>query len=451
MMRVFPAIFVLAMVSACASGSVSAAPKNDLGPAQTEIIEREAHVRKLLEEVSAYASEVLISQNGSAQSDYDLLASEWKAYETHWHTGQLIWGLVEAGLVLEQEQLLQTARRGGDWWVSTAFPEDHPLAGLVAAAHGDKLGDLINWTTISDGTPGLFALSRATGDPAYATTATNAGSWLWENTRVPATVKGGDGLFYNIIDPHSGSIFTDWDVHTQGVPRDPERASVDRPAIERLARPNIEGFLFEDMCRHTGDVDWCERFLAQADGVLARQHESGIWLEFEPNVADGSQVHPRFNTWNAEALLQAYHISLDPKYLEGAARTARWAQSVMAADGTFYYRTSLDGSVNRAEITGSAVAFNAILMLRLKDYGYDEFAASIDTLVTWIEKNRFSPDHPDTNLAGAVIDTRQKMSDGRLNLINRGIGTSFAMRFLALYLRDLRGEDVNAYLNKEPS
>ena len=425
------------------------APKAQAQETSPDTAQREAEIRAGIEEIAVFVGNVLLTEEGRGLADYSITDSEWVMYETHWHTGQLIWGLLEAGKATDRPDLIAKAKRGGDWWVSTEYPEGHPLAGLVSASHGDKLGDLINWTTIADGTPGLFALSRATGASRYADTATRAGRWLWENTRVPNDIPGGDWLFYNIIDPETGMVFRDWDVHTQGLPRDPERAARETPPITRMARPNIEGFLFEDMCRHTGEQVWCDRFLAQADSVLERQHESGLWLDFEPNNDDGSQIHPRFNVWNAEALLQAYEISGDSKYLEGAARTARWADKVKRSDGTLYYRTALDGSSNRAEVTGSAVAFNGILMLRLKDYGYNEFAPTVDLFADWLLRNRFASDHPDPNLAGAVINTRQRQRDGRLEIQNRDVGSTFALRFLSLYLRDLRGEDVNAYLTGE--
>lgn len=408
---------------------------------------REKAVEVALTDLADHAADVLMTKEGRGRADYDMVAVRWHSYEDHWHTGQLVWALLEAGAVLDRPDLVAAAKRGGDWWVSTEYPAGHPLAGLVAAAHGDRLGDLVNWTTIADGTPGLFALTRATGDPRYADTATRSGRWLWAHTRVPEGTAGGKGLFYNIIDPATGAVWRDWDVHTQGPFRDAAQAASAPAPVTRTARPNIEGFLFHDMCRHTGEQVWCARFIAQADALLARQHTSGLWLEFEPNESDGSQIHPRFNIWNAEALLQAYEVSRDRKYLEGAARTARWAQKVMQKDGTLFYRTSIDGMSNRAEVTGSAVAFNGLLMLRLRDYGYTEFGPTIEIFADWLLANRYAADHPDRNLAGAVIDTRLKLAGGKVALLNRDVGSTFALRFLALYLRDRRGEDVNAWLN----
>ncbi|MEM6320275.1 MAG: hypothetical protein AAF960_21580 [Bacteroidota bacterium] len=66
-----------------------------------------------------------------------------------WHTGQLIQGLLAAYVVTNYEQALFHARRAGDWWVSRAYPKGHHLAGYVNAAHGGKLGKLINTTTVS--------------------------------------------------------------------------------------------------------------------------------------------------------------------------------------------------------------------------------------------------------------------------------------------------------------
>ncbi len=442
------------LLAAVALGACALSPTPPAAAQQraaAEQADRKGQVRTALIQIADYASRVLMTEEGRGRADYNIVSGQWINYEDHWHTGQLIWGLLEAGQVLNRPDLIASARRGGDWWVSTEFPDGHPLAGLVAAAHGDKLGDLINWTTISDGTPGLYALSRVTGDSRYADTATRSGRWLWANTRVPDTISGGDGLFYNIINPATGMVYRDWDVHTQGAVRDPERAAREAIAVTRVARPNIEGFLFQDMCRHTGETLWCERYLAQADSLLARQHDSGLWLQFEPNVEDGSQIHPRFNIWNAEALLQAYEISGNRKYLEGAAKTARWAQRVMQRDGTIHYRTSIDGRTNRAEVTGSAVAFNGILMLRLKAYGYSEFDPTVTLFADWLLRNRFAANHPDPNLAGAVINTRQAMRGGTLELENRDVGSTFALRFLSLYLRDLDGQDVNAWLNGRAS
>ena len=57
----------------------------------------------------------------------------------------------------------------------------------------------------------------------------------------------------------------------------------------------------------------------------------------------------------------------------------------------------------------------------------------IDLSLDWILKNRFSVDHPDPNLAGAVMNTRLRNRHGKLWFVNRDIGTSFGIRFLAAY------------------
>lgn len=424
---------LMAIVPATLSAAPAPAPPLLARPQ----VDRDAAVSQAIREMAAYAQKSLLQENGQGRADYNYVASEWYEYEPMWHTGQLIWALTSAGEYLGDRSLVASARRAGDWWVGSEFKAPHPFAGLVNAYHADRLGHLINWTTISDGTPGLFVLSKATGDRKYADTATRSGRWLWDRTRVPKSVKGGEWLFYNLFDPQRGVILTDWNAHTQGIAYDAkEAARVGTPPITELARPNIEGFLFADMCQHTGEKIWCRRFIEQADFAIARQHANGIWMDFEPNDLRTGQVHPRFNIWNAEALVKAYDLTKDRKYLEAAAKTARFHRDNSASDGTIYYTTRVDGSTDKDSITGSGVAFNGILMLQLKERGYTEFDQAIERAASWIIKNRFSARHPDPNLAGAVIDTRYKAKGGVTQLINRDVGTTFGLRFLVDYARD---------------
>lgn len=403
---------------------------------------REAAVEEALRGIAAHAETVLLTPEGKVRAEYDPATGAWSDYEPAWHTGQMIWGLVEAAHALSDPAMLALARRSGDWWLAQEFQPPHPFAGLINAWHGDKLGRLLNWTTISDGTPGLFALSHATGDARYAEAASRSGAWLWANTRVPTDIPGGEGLFYNIFDAERGRVLTDWNPHTQGPVYDPAVAArLGPPPITELARPNIEGFLFADICRFRREPLWCARFLEQARFALARQSPDGLWMAFEPNDAATGRVHPRFNIWNAEALLEAHALSGDRAFLEAAARTARFYQRLAAPDGAIAYTLYRDGRTEPEEgLAGSAVAFHGLLMLRLQDYGYAEFAPAIARAAAWLLANRYPENHPDPNLRGGVPDTRVRKGKAP---VQRDLGASFALRFLALYLRDLRGEDVN--------
>jgi hypothetical protein len=394
------------------------------------LVEIEAAIR----DVGAHAARVLIDETGKGRADYDLLAGEWVEYEPHWHTGQTALGLIEAWRVTGEPEFLSAARRAGDWWVSTEFQPPHPLAGLVDAAHGDRLGPLINFTTVSDGTPGLFALTRATGDPKYADTATRSGRWLFENTAVP----GHPGLYYNIIEPDTGRLWID---------RSPHHPDAVPASVTQVARPNIEGYLARDMCRHTGEQAWCDRFLAHARTVVERQDDNGLWMAFEPNDPDTGRVHPRFNVWNAEALLEAYALSRDPAFLEAALKTGRAMARYQDRWGGFAYDLNVDGGSRPGSITGSATAFSGILWLRLRDYGVgEEFDANIERSLDWLLANRFATDHPDPNLAGAILETRARTVNGRVRLVVRDIAGAFGLRFLAMAWRDLQGQDVNETL-----
>lgn len=418
------------MLLACAHGAKTVSP-------------REAALAQGLRDIASSSVAVLIAPDGKVQAEYDLETRTFSDYEPAWHTGQMILGLVEAASALGDPSLLVPARRAGEWWLAQEFQPPHPFAGLINAWHGGPLGALVNWTTISDGTPGLFALSRATGDARYGEAASRAGEWLWARTRVPADVPGGEGLFYNIFDPERGVVLNDWNPHRQGTRYDPREAlRVGPPPVHEVARPNIEGFLFADICRFRREPLWCGRFLAQARAALKRQTPDGLWMEFEPNDAVSGRVHPRFNLWNAEALLEAHALSGNHAFLEAAARTARFYQRASAPDGGIAYTLFRDGRADPAQgIAGSAVAFYGLLMLRLKDHGYSEFDADIARAADWLLANRYRADHPDVTLRGAIPDTRVRKGRGT---VQRDLGASFSMRFLALYLRDLRGEDVRS-------
>ncbi|MDX2238223.1 MAG: hypothetical protein NW203_11730 [Hyphomonadaceae bacterium] len=373
----------------------------------------------------------LIGPDGKGRADYDLLTGQWFDYEPHWHTGQQILALTQAWRITHDDALLAAARRAGDWWIGTAFAPPHPLAGLVNAYHGDRIGRLINFTTISDGTPGLFALSRVTGDPRYADAATCAGAWLYRRTRVPDA----DQLFYNFIDPQNGMVITDYSPHH------PDAAP---PSVTQVARPNIEGFLFLDMHRHTRDPRWRARFIAQAEGALRWQDENGLWMAFEPNDAATGKVHPRFNVWNAEALLEAYGVTGDRRFLDAALRTGLFMARVQDRHGAIYYDLTEDARWTSASITGSAVAFSAMLWMRLRAHGAgDALTPNIERALAWLMANRFAEDHPDPNLRGAALETRLRHVDGAARLVVRDIATSFALRCLVMAEDEAQGRDIN--------
>ncbi len=376
-----------------------------------------AEVRKALDETATAIAQSALDKDGKARGDYNWREGTWGPYEVAWHTGQAIEGLLAAYQINHDPKLLAKARQAGDWWIAQEF-KSGPLKGLMNAAHGEKLGKLINFTTIGDGTAGLFTLTRVTGDKRYADSATRSIRWLIANTEVP----GDHGLFYNIIDPATGKVWND---------RTPHEPDLTNPPVTKVARPNIEGYPFYDSCLYTGDKSLCDRHLRLAVKTAARQSANGFWMEFEPNNAETGSVHARFNTWNAEALLTAYALRKDPAFLEAALRNARANAKILRPDGSFDYEQNADGSSGSVSPTGSASAFAGILWLKLRALGYTEFDPQIHAAARWLIANRFAIDHPDPNVRGLVIELRNK----RGVVLQREIGTGFAARFFADYLK----------------
>jgi rhamnogalacturonyl hydrolase YesR len=365
-----------------------------------------------------HATKICIDDEGKAKGDYELVSGEWTEYEPAWHTGQLIKGLLDAYEVTKSEKALQHAKKAGDWWVTLQFPKGHPLEGYMNAVHGDKVGNLINTTTIADGTPGLFQLSRTTGDNKYADVATSAGKWILDNLYVKE-----HKLSYNIVDPDTGEIWKDKSPH--------EQHQDDPITIKQVARPNAEGYLWKDMYVHTGEERYKEAYLEICDGLLEKQSDNGFWMDFEPNDPKTGKIHARFNTWNAEALLEAYDLTNDKKYLEGALKTGRGLASIQDKNGIIYYTSYTDGSADKKSPCGSGTSFAGILWLRLYQLGQDEFKNNINDVLDFTLKNQFSEKHTDQNLAGGYFEMRLKPKKGKVKMIYRDIATAFGLRFLS--------------------
>jgi len=285
---------------------------------------------------------------------------------------------------------------------------------------------MINFTTLADGTPGLFELSRITQDPKYAEVATRAGNWAIRHLYLPE-----QGLFYDIIDARTGEIWTRRSPHYPG----------DDLPLRLTARPSNEGFLFKDMYRHTGNKNHRDVFMALCNSLIEKQDNlTGLWLDYHPNHRESGKLHPRFNTWYAESLLEGYALTGDDRYLQAALRTARQLLRWQQKNGHIYYTNRLDGSYDPSSVCGSATAFAAIIWLKLIQLGYSEFVPGVNRAASWIVANQFPENHPDPNLRGAFLETWSKWQDGQLRVYVRDIATSFSLRFLAAYHQYLIAE-----------
>ncbi len=369
-----------------------------------------------------YAATQILDKQGRAQGDYDLLRNEWHEYEAAWHTGQTINGLLAAHEITKDKSLLDAARKAGDWWISLEY-KDHPkLKGMLRAIHGDSVGNIIVAATISDGSAGLFRLSKITGDRKYADCATRSGDWIIKHMYIES-----EALIYDGVNPDTGEVMKD---------KSPFSSRNGGPKITLfdVARPNNEGYLFKDMYTHTKNENYKKVFVNLCDGLVKRQHENGFWMDFDPNDPKTGKIHPRFNIWNAESLLEGYELTKNPAYLEAALKTARATQKLQKKSGLMYSTNFTDGKFREDSIVGSAVYFAGSLWLRLEKLGYSEFKESIELSLDWALKNQFPANHPSKNLAGAFFETRVLVqTDHSVRLIIRDLSTAFGLRFLADY------------------
>ncbi len=372
-----------------------------------------------LNQAIQHAGKVCLDAEGKARGDYEMISGTWSEYEPAWHTGQLIQGLLEAYQVTQNQDALTYAIQGGDWWIGLQFSDEHPLAGYMNAIHGASVGNLINTTTITDGTPGLFDLSELTGDTKYAEVTTSAGKWILDHLYLPE-----HRLSYNIVDPETGEIWKDKSPHAQHQGHE--------ITIKQVARPNAEGYLWKDMFEFTAEERYKKAFLEICDGLVATQSENGFWMDFEPNDPNTGKIHARFNTWNAEALIEAYTLTQDPKYLDAALKTGHGLASIQQKNGVIFYLSYTDGSVDDRSPCGSGTSFAGILWLRLLELGYADFKGNVQKALDFTLNNQFSFKHADENLVGGYYEIRQKAKgNGKMKLIYRDIATAFGLRFLS--------------------
>ncbi len=383
-------------------------------PAAANAMVPQAAIRRALIETADAIDTMLLDEHGRAKGDYYWREGRWSPYEVAWHTGQAIEALLAAHAVTGDPRYLARARQAGDYWVSLEL-KDGPFKGMINAAHGDRLGELINFTTVGNGTPGLFCLSKVTGDPKYADVASSAIIWLARNMQVPEH----PGLYYNILDPATGTIWTDKSPHHD----------TDTPSVTQVARPNIEGSPFLDACLHTGEQWLCDAHFDLATRTAQRQSANGMWMEFEPNDPVSGVIHPRFNSWNAEALLRSWKAKPNDLWFQAALKTARASIAMIGRDGSFDYDRRGE-TTSGVSPTGSASAFAGLLWLELRRAGYAEFDAEIHRVAGWLVSNRYPADHPDPNLRGLVVERRIK----RDAVIQRDLGNFFAARFFESYL-----------------
>lgn len=370
---------------------------------------------------ATYAANVLLDERGESRCEYNMLEGRWQSYEPAWHTGQIIYGLLEAYDLTKDTTYLAAARRGGAWWISLQMKDPPALAGMLRAIHGAGI-DYIIFATVSDGTGGIFELSRISGDRRYAAVATDAGRWMLKHMYHP-----GERVFYDAVDPVTGEV--------QKV-RSPFWKEKNAQVLYDVARPNNEGSMFLDMFRFTGDSTYRRVFVDLCESLVAKQGPEGLWMEFTPNNTATGSFHPRFNLWYAESLIKGYEETGRREFLDAAVRTLRFYTRFQRKDGTIFYDNNVNGTSIESSPSGSTVAFAGLLWLQLLQHGVGaEFVPNIERSFRWIMRSRFSVHHPDPNLAGGVYNLRARGKGDGMSVVQRDLGTSFGLRFLAAYYR----------------
>lgn len=375
-----------------------------------------------INQMSTFVSTTMIDAQGKSRCDYNLTEGKWYPYEVPWHTGQAVYAMLAAYKQTKNPLWLATAKKAGNYWISLLITKNPKLKGMLGATHGDFIGDsTIVFATISDGTPGLYELTRVTGDKKYARVATSAAGWMLKNM-----YDADKGVCYDNVDLKTGDVEKG---HSEFWKDKKDQSLYD------VSRPNTEGWIFLDAYDFSKNKAFLDAHINLSNSLVKLEDKNGLWMQFMPNFAAENSFHPRFNLWYAESLIHTWKATGDRKYLEAAAMTARAYVKAQQKDGTIYYVNYTDGrKPDRSSITGSAVALAGIVWIELAKAGYKEFLPNIEKSANWIIKNRYSLNHPDKNLRGAILETRMRNRHDKIWLVNRDIGTSFSIRFLSDYI-----------------
>lgn len=388
-------------------------PAQNQDSLKTEII-------KAINDGASYACNVLLDKDGKSRCDYNWIEGKWHSYEPAWHTGQIIFALVDAYKITGDKKFLKNAERAGNWWCSLQIKDNPKLNGMLKAIHGDGI-DYIVFATISDGTNGLFNLWRVTGNKKYAEVPTQAGEWMLEHMYVPE-----QKVFYDNVDPKTGDVLKENSPFWQGKKNQ---------TLYDVARPNNEGYIFKDMYDYTKDEKYKKVFIDLCESLVEKQGPEGVWMDFMPNDKAEGKIHPRFPIWYAESLIEGYKLTGNKKYLDAAKKTAEAFAKMQSKDGTIFYINYVNGKKNQNSVCGSATSFAGILWLKLIEAGEgDEFKINVERSLDFVLKNRFPLNHPDKNLASAFFETRMREKNGHIWFTARvDISTSFGLRFLSDY------------------
>ena len=204
-----------------------------------------------------YCIEVLLDEDGRSRCDYNVNRGIWELYEPCWHTGQIVYALVEAYEILGDLKYLRGAEKGASYISSLRIDAPSSLKGMLRAVHMGGV-PYINMTTITDGSTGLIRLYEVTHEKRWLNILIDAGDWMIKNLWIPE-----ERLFYDMVDLKTGKPIVDSSVWFKRK----------NPKITEVARPNVEGALYYHLWRHTKNQRYKEVFLESIDRLMEDQSE----------------------------------------------------------------------------------------------------------------------------------------------------------------------------------
>jgi hypothetical protein len=355
--------------------------------------------------------------NGAIRGEYNIASKQWNCLCPIWHTGQAVKALVMAADVLDNPDLLESAKFSAEFIMQNRIAEGKDK-GLILAFedHPDK----VNTSAVLESLDGLFFLSEATGNKKYQDAVLDALYWVKSNAW-----RQEEKIFNDIYDLITGEFV--FGVNgSQG-------------------RPLLDDAVFIKGWELSGDESLKQIAVNIAETLLKDESPAGNWIKYIPCNRRYGNIHPRHAYWWGMPMLEVFKASGEERFLQCFFRSVNWYKKALRKDGGFIRGTYTDFNTDSFGHATSGTACAVIAFLKYYEYtGDKEIIEYIEKGLDYCIKMQFT-NPEDTNLKGAILE-KILFPDGTdcSPYYIRDLGTIFFIQAAALYLRVFNRQRVQA-------
>jgi hypothetical protein len=350
----------------------------------------------------------------SAGTPGESAVGKWSFFGTVWHTGQACKALALASHCLNDDKILDGAKRAAGFLRRQQITDPNDADHGMIASYEDP-GPWITTSCMTECCDGLFTLADVTGDDRYAQWATDAVCWCAKK------LYAGDGVFHDAYVPSTRKL---------GTPGWKDRWG-------RAGRPLWDDGVWLKAAKHANRPELRKIFFEVADRLLHTEDPPGNWMAYTPCDWRSTSIHPRQAFWFGRPMWMAYRESGRQKYRDCFDRACQWYVRAMRHDGGILRATYADFNTDSFGHANSGTAC-ACMMFRdqYAELGNTAYLPHLVKGLKYLQSVQFV-EVKDPNLRGAILEKvlPPKGSDACPWHV-RDIGTSFFITAASQVLLD---------------